>query len=68
MAKDPVCRMDVDESLALRSRLFAQYEEKTFYFCCEDCKDQFEQYPGVYAGHSDEAGILNIQDISILAL
>ncbi len=50
MSKDPVCEMDVDESLAIKYRLFVQHEEKTFYFCSDDCKDQFQRYPAVYSG------------------
>ncbi len=60
--------MDVDESLALRTRLFAQYEERTFYFCCEDCRDQFMQYPGVYAGHHDEVEVGSLWGTNVPAL
>ncbi len=42
MAKDPVCRMEVDEKKAE-----ATYEFKgtTYYFCAVGCKDRFVQTP-----------------------
>jgi YHS domain-containing protein len=46
MAKDPVCNMEVDE----RSAEFkSHYARKTYYFCSEECKNQFESSPEQYA-------------------
>ena len=42
MAKDPVCKMDVDEKTA---EFKSQQEGKTVYFCSEDCKKQFDKNP-----------------------
>ncbi len=39
MKKDPVCGMDVDE----RRAKTAQKDGKTFYFCCDKCRDKFIQ-------------------------
>ena len=44
-AIDPVCGMTVQIATALHQ---ADYEGQTFYFCCEGCKNSFEQYPGQY--------------------
>ncbi|MEM0137899.1 MAG: YHS domain-containing protein [Thermoplasmatales archaeon] len=41
MAKDPVCGMNVDET----TRLIAQYKGKTYYFCSQSCKKNFESNP-----------------------
>ena len=42
MAKDPVCRMQVDERQA---RATAEHNGQKFYFCSPDCKTKFEQDP-----------------------
>lgn len=45
MAKDPVCKMDVDES---RAAATAVYQGRTYYFCAPGCKVAFEKDPGKY--------------------
>jgi YHS domain-containing protein len=47
MAKDPVCKMDVEESKAAAT---AKYDGKTYYFCSESCKVRFETKPTEYVG------------------
>jgi Cu+-exporting ATPase len=37
MAIDPICKMEVDESTAIR----AERDGETFYFCCEHCRAKF---------------------------
>src|SRR4051812_23412306 len=37
MAIDPICGMTVDEATALRG----ERDGKTFYFCCEHCRQKF---------------------------
>jgi Cu+-exporting ATPase len=37
MAKDPICRMDVDEKTGLR----LDYDGQTYYFCSPGCRDSF---------------------------
>jgi len=47
MRVDPVCGMEVDESRAtqnLRSEHLGHY----FYFCSQECKDEFERNPQHY--------------------
>ena len=46
MTQDPVCKMDVDERTAEFS---AQYAGRKYYFCSEECKDDFEEHPEQYA-------------------
>ncbi|MDH7564391.1 MAG: YHS domain-containing protein [Candidatus Bathyarchaeota archaeon] len=45
MAKDPVCKMDVDEKTAKHKTL---YKGKTYYFCAASCKKTFEANPEKY--------------------
>ncbi|MCC6544228.1 MAG: YHS domain-containing protein [Nitrospirae bacterium] len=39
MAKDPVCKMDVDEITAVH---YTHYRHETIYFCSEICKQSFD--------------------------
>lgn len=45
MAKDPVCKMTVDEKQAAAT---AVYRDVTYYFCAVGCKRAFEQSPEKY--------------------
>ena len=45
MAKDLVCNMDVDERTAKWKTV---YKGKTYYFCTEECKKQFDKEPEKY--------------------
>jgi YHS domain-containing protein len=49
MAKDPVCRMNVDEKTA---KYKSEYGGKTYYFCAPSCKATFDKNPAKYAGSS----------------
>ena len=42
MAKDPVCKMDVDEKTA---KFKSDYKGKTYYFCNSGCKSTFDKNP-----------------------
>ena len=46
MAIDPVCGMDVDpqEAAATSTR-----DGETIYFCCEQCKEEFDAHPAEYS-------------------
>ena len=46
-ASDPVCGMRVDRSKALRS----VHAGRTYFFCSEHCRSQFEADPARYAGN-----------------
>jgi Cu+-exporting ATPase len=41
---DPVCGGEV----TMESEWTAEYEDVTFYFCCEECRDKFVEEPGKY--------------------
>ncbi|MCW3977811.1 MAG: YHS domain-containing protein [Candidatus Bathyarchaeota archaeon] len=45
MAKDPVCKMDVNEKTAKHKTV---HMGKTYYFCAAGCKDAFEKNPYKY--------------------
>ena len=42
-AKDPVCGMDVDESKAKAAGRISEYRGKAYYFCTDQCKQQFDR-------------------------
>ena len=46
-AKDPICGMTVEKS---KAKYKADFQGKTFYFCCAGCKQKFEQSPERYVG------------------
>jgi Cu+-exporting ATPase len=43
--KDPVCGMTVNQDQATADGLTAEVDGKTYFFCSEDCKEQFKQDP-----------------------
>jgi Cu+-exporting ATPase len=45
--EDPVCHMRVDPTAA---RFQHQHQNKTYYFCCQDCRDKFRADPAKYLG------------------
>jgi len=47
MAKDPVCRMQVDEK---KSAVTSVYQGATYYFCAAACKATFEKAPEKFIG------------------
>jgi Cu+-exporting ATPase len=47
MAKDPVCKMDVDPKSAAGQSL---HRGQTYYFCAVDCKTKFDADPEKYLG------------------
>jgi YHS domain-containing protein len=46
MEKCPVCSMDVDPAQAPAA---SNYEGKTYYFCSDACKQQFDAQPQAFA-------------------
>lgn len=48
MTKDPVCFAEVDEQKATSRGLTTQQNERIYYFCCEECKRQFDMEPGAF--------------------
>ncbi|SHF50157.1 YHS domain-containing protein [Caldanaerobius fijiensis DSM 17918] len=45
MVKDPVCGMTVDEGKAPAK---SEYNGKTYYFCSNHCKTEFDKDPAKY--------------------
>ena len=52
MEKDVVCGMEVDrESAAAQS----DYQGRTYYFCSQACKEEFDRNPGQYVRETEVA-------------
>src|SRR5512132_4205876 len=51
-ATDPVCGMKVDRTKALR----AEHAGRTYFFCSEDCRSEFQAHPESYARKSPMTG------------
>jgi len=47
MTTDPVCGMEVDESKTAHA-LRSEHQGRFFYFCCPECKEEFERNPQQY--------------------
>lgn len=47
-SEDPVCGMDVDQIKAIATKLTSTYKGKTYYFCSQECKEEFDADPGRY--------------------
>lgn len=45
MVRDPVCGRELDEEDVLAT---TEYEEQTYYFCSQECHDQFLRDPQAY--------------------
>jgi len=48
MSRDPVCGMYVDESMAQLNNRTATSGDRTFFFCMDECKAEFEKDPEKY--------------------
>jgi YHS domain-containing protein len=46
MPIDPVCGVQLDEDEAVT----AKYHGQTYYFCCDDCKEEFAEAPEEWVG------------------
>ncbi len=47
MEKDVVCGMNVDPNTAGAK---SEYKNKTYYFCCDGCRETFDKNPEKYVG------------------
>lgn len=50
MKKDPVCLMDIDGDEAIAKGLVSEYQGQVIVFCSDQCKEEFDAHPEVYAG------------------
>lgn len=48
MATCPVCGRDVDQATAPS----AKHDAQTYFFCCEQCRDDFQADPAQYVGNT----------------
>jgi len=46
--KDPVCGMMVIEAKARAAKRFIEYQGKTYFFCNDSCKEEFDAEPAKY--------------------
>ena len=49
MVKDPVCGMEVDET---KSEFESHYGGKSYFFCSDECLEQFEENPEHYIANA----------------
>lgn len=52
--KDVVCGMKVDKDDAVKEKLTSEHQGKTYYFCNETCKKQFDADPAKFLGKVKE--------------
>jgi Cu(I)/Ag(I) efflux system membrane fusion protein len=55
-ATDPVCGMTVDEAEARADQCVSEHEGKTYFFCCDACKEKFAADPERFVGRAAPAG------------
>ena len=46
--RDPICGMEVDQTRARAAGLTSVRQDRTYYFCCVDCKKTFDANPAKY--------------------
>ncbi len=54
MVTDPVCGMEVDPNAAAATSF---YNGKTYYFCSEECKRDFEADPEQFTASAEESTV-----------
>ena len=55
MLVDPVCGMRID---AENAPAFSTYQEHTYYFCCDNCKQQFDADPEKYINNAQQSDFI----------
>ncbi len=53
LAKDPVCGRDVSVNKAEKTGRKSKYGNAIYYFCSDECKEQFNKSPGRYLKNKD---------------
>lgn len=54
MTKDPVCGMEIQDTA---SALTENYEMHDYFFCRQECLDEFNRHPEKYAAQGLQPGI-----------
>jgi P-type Cu+ transporter len=52
MGLDPVCKMEINPASAEAQ---SEWGGQTFYFCSDECKEQFDREPQRYIDETDRA-------------
>jgi membrane fusion protein, copper/silver efflux system len=52
-SRDPVCGLDVDESTAKMTGNTSMAQGKTYYFCSDQCKQEFDANPAEWTGEGN---------------
>jgi len=52
MERDPVCGMEVDRDSAAAT---SEYQGRTFYFCAQACKEEFDANPEQFVRNAEVA-------------
>lgn len=52
MVKDPICGMVIDPKTAAGN---SDYQGKTYYFCSQGCKNEFDKEPQKYSGKVEDS-------------
>ncbi len=55
-AKDPICGMEVVVSVASKAARVSEYHGKKYYFCADECKQQFDRDPNRYVEKTSGSG------------
>jgi len=61
--KDPVCGMAVDKDKAEAAGRKSEYQKKTYYFCSDHCKKEFDKDPAKYLKAKAEPGQMAVKHI-----
>ncbi len=48
MRQDPVCLTEIDEADAQNQGLVSEHLNRKYYFCCDQCKEDFDRDPESY--------------------
>ena len=56
LERDPICGMSVDPAKATAASRTSVFKEKTFFFCSDNCKKQFDADPAKFAAQAVSGG------------
>lgn len=64
MVRDIVCGIDLEEQNAYAQGLYSRFEGNTYYFCCDECMQLFEQNPSQFVGPAIDAELPEVTSSS----
>lgn len=66
MKNDPVCLAEIDEAEAKSQGLTSEFDGRRYYFCCDQCKEDFDRDPESYTtqlgGSADKSDDIQADD------